>query len=74
VGIRQLGWEEPERSSGASSVAHRATRLATGWRPYRAGDVDEDDREAEILMFCPDCTEREFGPFGCEPEGQGRRA
>jgi hypothetical protein len=38
--------------------------LATGWRAYLAGELDEDEREAEILMFCPTCAEREFGPFG----------
>jgi hypothetical protein len=33
-----------------------------GWRAYRARDLDVDD-VVEILMFCPTCAEREFGPF-----------
>jgi hypothetical protein len=43
---------------GAESV-----ELATGWRAYLARDLDEDERKAETLAFCPDCAEREFGPF-----------
>ena len=38
--------------------------LAIGWRAYLAGELDEDEREGQLLMFCPDCTEPEFGPFG----------
>ena len=34
-----------------------ADELATGWRAYRAGDLDEDD-VLEVLMFCPACAER----------------
>jgi hypothetical protein len=36
--------------------------LATGWRACLAGD--EDEREAELLVFCSHCAEREFGAFG----------
>jgi hypothetical protein len=25
--------------------------------------LDENERAAEVLMFCQDCAEREFGPF-----------
>ena len=39
--------------------------LATGWRAYRAGDLDEEEQE-EVLMFCPDCARREFEPLGWE--------
>jgi DNA-directed RNA polymerase subunit RPC12/RpoP len=39
-----------------------ADELATGWRAYRAGDLDEDE-VVEVLMYCPDCSEREFGPY-----------
>jgi hypothetical protein len=44
--------------------------LATGWQACRAGDLDEDDGEAEVLMFCPTCAEREFGPFGWDDRGE----
>lgn len=30
--------------------------LATGWRACLAGD--EDEREAELLVFCSHCAER----------------
>jgi hypothetical protein len=40
--------------------ADEADELATGWRAYRAGDLDDDD-VIEVLMFCPPCAEREFG-------------
>jgi hypothetical protein len=38
--------------------------LATGWRAFPAGELGDEEREAEVLMFCPACAEREFGPFG----------
>jgi hypothetical protein len=41
-------------------------QLATGWRAYLAGELEEDGREADLLTFCPTCAEREFGPFGWE--------
>jgi hypothetical protein len=37
--------------------------LATGWRAYVLGELDEN-AEKEVLMFCPECAKREFGPFG----------
>jgi hypothetical protein len=40
-----------------------------GWRAYRAGDLGEDD-VLEILMFCPRCADREFGPVGWEDPGE----
>jgi hypothetical protein len=39
--------------------------LATGWRAYLAGAFDDEDEE-EIVLFCPECARREFGPFGWE--------
>jgi 2-polyprenyl-3-methyl-5-hydroxy-6-metoxy-1,4-benzoquinol methylase len=30
--------------------------------------LDEDELEAELLMFCPDWAEREFDPFGWQLE------
>jgi hypothetical protein len=33
---------------------------ALGWRGHRAGELDPDD-EPEVLVFCPDCAERELG-------------
>jgi hypothetical protein len=38
--------------------------LAAGWRAFLAGDFDED--EEEVVLFCPDCAEHEFGSFGWE--------
>jgi DNA-directed RNA polymerase subunit RPC12/RpoP len=43
-----------------------SNKLATGWRAYLAGELDENEQEGEVLMFCPDCARREFGPFGWE--------
>ena len=40
-------------------------QLATGWRAYVVPE-DEDEPDGEIMMFCPACAEREFGPFGWE--------
>jgi hypothetical protein len=31
---------------------------AVGWR---AGFVSADEKQAEVIAFCPDCFEREFG-------------
>jgi hypothetical protein len=33
---------------------------ARGWRAVRAGEIDPDDTP-ELLVFCLDCSEREFG-------------
>jgi hypothetical protein len=42
--------------------------LAAGWRAYRAGDYDEDEKE--VVLFCPEYVRREFEPFdaGLSPE------
>jgi hypothetical protein len=32
---------------------------ALGWRAYLASD---DDEGVEVVVFCPTCAEREFGP------------
>lgn len=42
--------------------------LANGWRAYLAEDDDEE--EWRVLMFCPPCAEREFGPFGWDDAGR----
>jgi DNA-directed RNA polymerase subunit RPC12/RpoP len=39
-------------------------KLATGWRAYLAGELDEDEQEGALVMFCPECARCEFGPFG----------
>ena len=40
-------------------------QLAKGWRAYLAPEPNEEP-ESELLMFCPECAEREFGPSGWE--------
>jgi hypothetical protein len=35
--------------------------LARGWRGYL---TDAQDEPATVLWYCPECAEREFGPFG----------
>jgi hypothetical protein len=35
---------------------------AAGWQAYIAGDPDIEDDE-EIVIYCPACARREFGPF-----------
>jgi hypothetical protein len=48
----------------------QSDHLATGWRAYLAGQLDDEDREAEeVVAFCPTCAQREFGPFGWETDG-----
>jgi hypothetical protein len=41
--------------------AVRADEKAAGWRAYRADFLDEDS-EPTVLVYCPVCAEREFGP------------
>jgi hypothetical protein len=38
---------------------------AAGWHAYITGDSDMDDDE-EIVIYCPGCARREFGPFASE--------
>jgi hypothetical protein len=33
---------------------------ARGWRLFRVGEIDPDDTP-ELVTFCPDCWDREFG-------------
>jgi hypothetical protein len=44
--------------------------LASGWRAYLAGDLDEEEGEEEVVLYCPECERREFGAFdsGLSPE------
>jgi hypothetical protein len=39
-----------------------ADERAKGWRAYR-GDLPGEDPEPYLLFYCPNCAEREFGPF-----------
>jgi hypothetical protein len=39
----------------------RSWGAATGWRAYRSDDPEDDDDEPEVLFFCRQCSEREFG-------------
>jgi hypothetical protein len=36
--------------------------IALGWQAYLVGDPDTEDDE-EVVVYCPDCARREFGPF-----------
>jgi hypothetical protein len=33
------------------------------WEARIAYDPDDDDEPAEVVVFCPVCAQREFGPF-----------
>jgi DNA-directed RNA polymerase subunit RPC12/RpoP len=39
-----------------------AGEIAPGWQAYLVSDPDIEDDE-EIVVYCPDCARREFGPF-----------
>ncbi len=39
-----------------------AGEIAPGWQAYLVGDPEIEDDE-EIVVYCPDCARREFGPF-----------
>lgn len=39
-----------------------------GWRAYVADDPRDDDA-AEIAIYCPRCSEREFGEAAGDPRG-----
>ena len=38
-----------------------AGKIASGWQAYLVRDPDTQDDE-EIVVYCPDCARREFGP------------
>jgi hypothetical protein len=42
-----------------------------GWplagQAHLARDFDEDEDEQDVVLFCPQCARREFGPFDAEP-------
>ncbi|HEX5469858.1 MAG TPA: hypothetical protein VFW80_12510 [Gaiellaceae bacterium] len=42
-----------------------ASGRARGWRAYIA-EPDEDDLFEYVVVYCPRCGEREFGPLGFE--------
>jgi hypothetical protein len=46
-------------------VCHECQRIsdlqARGWRAYR-GDVRGEDATPTVVVYCPSCAEREFGP------------
>jgi hypothetical protein len=38
-----------------------AREIAPGWQAYLvSADIEGDE---EIVVYCPDCVRREFGPF-----------
>jgi hypothetical protein len=39
---------------------------AAGWQAYLVSDPDVESDE-EIVVYCPDCARREFGPFDAGP-------
>jgi hypothetical protein len=39
-----------------------ADERAAGWRAMLAADVDERGEDAEVVIYCRMCAEREFGP------------
>ena len=39
-----------------------AGEIAPGWQAYLVSDPDIEGDE-EIVVYCPDCARREFGPF-----------
>jgi len=43
------------------------------WRAYVA-EPDEDDGGEFVLIYCPACAEREFGPFRPEKRPRGGSA
>jgi hypothetical protein len=42
--------------------AARVDEHAPDWRAYVA-EPDENDDGEFVLVYCPDCAHREFGPF-----------
>jgi hypothetical protein len=46
-----------------AECATESDELAAGWRASYGGELEEDD-EKELVLLCPSCAEREFGPFG----------
>jgi hypothetical protein len=38
--------------------------LAAGWQAHLARDLDQDENEQDVVLFCPECARRELGPFG----------
>lgn len=59
--MRQAGTDLRCVECGAES-----DQLAQGWRAYLAPDEEEEPPEGEILMYCPECAESEFGLSGWE--------
>ena len=35
---------------------------AEGWRAFLGNDPRDPEDEPQAYVFCPECTEREFGP------------
>lgn len=61
-----------ERLSGVLSGGRESDQLGTDWRAFL---IEENDYEPEVgdsrvVLFCPPCAEREFGPLGWEDPGE----
>ncbi len=59
--------ERAKRALRCVECRSEAGKVAPGWQAYLVSDPDTEDDE-EIVVYCPDCTWREFGPFNAGPE------
>jgi hypothetical protein len=69
-----VGWVGPSWRMGQAGTLLKCVecgaesdQLASGWQAYAANKLDEDEPETEVLMFCPECAEREFRSLGWDP-------
>ena len=40
---------------------HAVCEYAAGWAAYRIDDEEEPEAAGSVLVYCPECAEREFG-------------
>ncbi len=66
-GLQRVG-QAPGRAKIALECVEcrkEAGEIAPGGQAFLVGDPDIEDDE-EIVVYCPDCARREFGPFNSE--------